>query len=167
METVVMTPEYLLEVAKNTIQVVDYCFLITRSESGEANARLVQHFKPEADMTIWVGTSRKSRKVREICNDSHVTVTFQDDKEYSYVTILGSASIEEDPNQKQRYWGDDYIAYFPGGWQSEDYILIEFVPSRIELMNITRNVPSESSGLHPAVLIKAEDAWILEASSLK
>jgi len=39
-----MTPEYLLEIARNTIEAVD-CFLIT-SESGQANARLVQHFKP-------------------------------------------------------------------------------------------------------------------------
>jgi len=40
-----MTPEYLLEIARN-LRAVDYCFLITLSESGQANARLVQHFKP-------------------------------------------------------------------------------------------------------------------------
>jgi len=48
METAVMTPEYLLKIAKDTIEAVEYCFLITRSELGQANARLVQHLKPEA-----------------------------------------------------------------------------------------------------------------------
>lgn len=162
MEKAIMTQEYLLEVARDTIEAVEYCFVITLSESGQANARLVQHFKPEADLTIWVGTSRKTRKVREICNHSHITVTFQDDKEYSYVTILGSASVEDDLNQRQRYWQDDYIAYFPGGSQGEDYVLIKFVPSRIELMNIVRNVPPESLGLRPAVLVKAGEAWVVE-----
>lgn len=164
MATAVMTPEYLLEIARDTIRAVEFCFLITHTESGQANARLVQHFKPEADLTIWIGTSRKTRKVREICKDSHVTVTFQDDREYSYVTILGSASVEEDLSQRQRYWQDDYIAYFPGGSQGDDYVLIKFVPSKIELMNIARNVPLESSGLRPAVLVKAGESWVLEDS---
>lgn len=164
MEKAVMTPEYLLAVARDTIKAVEYCFVITFSESGQANARLVQHFKPEADLTIWVGTSSKSRKVREICNKSYTTVTFQDDGEYSYVTLLGSASVEDDLNQRQKYWQDDYIAYFPAGPKGDDYVLIKFVPSRIELMNITRNIPPESSGLRPAVLVKAGDSWVLEGS---
>ncbi len=162
-----MTPEYLLAIARDTIEVVEYCFLITCSESGQANARLVQHFKPEADLTIWVGTSSKSRKVREICNKSHTTVTFQDDREYSYVTLLGSASVEDDLNQRQRYWHDDSIAYFPAGPKGDDYVLLKFVPSRIELMNTARNVPSESSGLRSAVLVKPGEFWVLEGNSLK
>jgi general stress protein 26 len=167
MEKAVMTPEYMLEIVRDTIKAVEYCFFITLSESRQANARLVQHFKPEADLVIWVGTSSKSRKVFEILNQSHTTLTFQDDREYSYVTLLGSASVETDLNQRQRYWHDDSIAYFPAGPGGDDYVLIKFVPSRIELMNFTRGVTPEPFGLRPAALVKAGECWVLEGSSSK
>lgn len=167
METAVMTPEYLLEVAKNTIEVVEYCFLTTLSESGQANARLVQHFKPNADMTIWIGTSPKTRKVHEISNDNRVTMTFQDDKEYTYVTLLGLASVETDLSERQRYWHEDSIAYFPEGPQGDDYVVIKFVPSRIELMNFARNIVPKPFGMLPAVLDKAGESWVIESNNLK
>ncbi len=129
---------------------------------GQANARLVQHLKPEADMTIWFGTSRKTRKVREICHDSHITVTFQDDREYAYVAALGSASVETDLNQRQRHWQDDWIEFFPAGPQGDDYVLIKFVPSRIELMNFARGVTPEP--FRPAALVRAGESWVLEDS---
>jgi len=123
-----MTPEYLLEIARNTIEAVDYCFLITLSESGQANARLVQHFKPRIDMTIWVGTSRRTRKVREICNNNRITVTFQDEREHAYVMLLGSASVETDLNHRQRHW-QMILLTFPAGI-SDDYVVIKFVPNQ-------------------------------------
>ena len=157
-----MSSENLLEVVKDTIEAVPYCFLITLGDSGQANARLVQHFKPEADLIIWVGTGSKSRKVHEICNENHVTLAFQNDEEYAYVTMLGSASVENAPNEKQRHWQEDFTAYFPNGSQSDDYILIKFIPSRIELMNFQCGVTPEPFGLRPAVLVKAEEDWGVE-----
>ena len=162
METTVMTPEYLLEVARETINAVKYCFLITISESGkQANARVVEHHKPEEDWTIWICTSSKSRKVREIRSESHITVTFQDDSEYAYVTMLGLASPEDDPKEKHRHWQDDLITYFPQGLTSEDYILIKFVPLRIEIMNFARKITPEPYGLKPAVLSRSGENWAI------
>ena len=157
-----MSLEYLLEVVKHTIEKVDYCFVITLNESGQANARLVQHFKPEVDLIVWIGTSLKSRKVSEIRNKSGITITFQDDKDCSYVTMLGSASVENTLNEKQRHWQEDFIAYFPKGPQNDDYVLIKFIPSKIELMNFQRGVTPEPFGLQPAVLVKAEENWVVE-----
>jgi len=162
METAIMTPEYLLHVARETINSVQYCFLVTISESGQqANARLVEHRKPEEDWTIWIATSSKSRKVREIRYQNHVTVTFQDDKEYAYVTILGSATVVDDLQHKQRYWQDELIIYFPEGSTGEDYVLIEFVPSRIEIMNFAREITPEPYGLRPAILVRSGEDWAI------
>ena len=136
--------------------------MITLSESGQANARLVQHFKPEVDLIVWIGTSLESRKVREIRNESCITITFQDDEEYCYVTMLGSASVENALNEKQKHWQEDFIAYFPKGPQNDDYVLIKFIPSRIELMNFHRGVTPEPFGLQPAVLVKSGKNWVVE-----
>ncbi|RUT14382.1 general stress protein [Chroococcidiopsis cubana SAG 39.79] len=165
METTLMTSKYLIEVVKDTIESVKYCFLITINESKQAHARLVEHFNFEADMTLWFVTNAKSRKVREILNKNSVTVTFQDDSEQAYVTALGIAIVETDSYEKQKRWQEDWIVYFPAGIQSNDYVLIKFVPSRIELMNFARHVASEPlSELQPAILTKVEKTWVLEES---
>jgi len=91
-----MTAELFLETAKSSMRTAEYCFLITLGERGEAHARLVQPFEPEADMTIWIGTWSKSRKVREIQKDSRVTLAFHDKEGTAYVTLQGSAEIESD-----------------------------------------------------------------------
>jgi len=165
MKIAAMTPKYLIEVVRDTIESVKYCFLITLTESEQANARLAEHLNLEEDMTLWFVTSAKSRKVREILNKSHVTVTFQDDSEEAYVTALGTAIVETDSYEKQKRWQEDWIVYFPAGLQSDDYVLLKFVPSRIELMNFARHVASEPlSELRPAILTKAEGNWVLEES---
>jgi general stress protein 26 len=163
METAVITPEYLLNIVRDTINSVQYCFLVTISESGkQANARLVEHHKPEPDWTIWICTSAKSRKIREIRRENHITITFQDDSQYAYVTMLGLASVEDDPQEKQRHWQDDLLAYFPDGSTGKDYILVKFVPSRMEIMNFAREVTPEPYGLKPAVLVRSGEDWIIE-----
>jgi len=73
-----MTSEYLLTIARDTIDMQRYCFLITLSESGQANARLVQHFKPEADNLVLHKFKNPAKCVMAI--KSHITVTFQDDR---------------------------------------------------------------------------------------
>ena len=164
----VMNPEYLIEVVRDTIKAVEYSFLITLSESGQANARLVQHLQLEESMALWFVTSASSRKVREIRNQSYVTVTFQDDREQAYVTVLGSASVETDSDEKQKRWREDWIVFFPAGPQSDYYVLLKFIPSRIEVMNFARHVASEPlSELRLAVLTKVGRTWRLEQSNLK
>ncbi|MGL4622243.1 pyridoxamine 5'-phosphate oxidase family protein [Chroococcidiopsis sp.] len=162
METVGMTPNYLIEVVRDTIKSVKYCFLITLNESEQANARLVEPLNLEEDMTLWFVTSAKSRKVREILNKSYVTVTFQDDSEQAYVTALGTASVENDFYEKQKRWQEDWTIYFPAGLQSDDYVLLKFVPSRIELMNFARHVASEPlPELRPTILSKVKGIWMI------
>jgi general stress protein 26 len=164
METAVITSDYLLEVARETINAVKYCFLITISESGkQANARLVEHHKPDADWTIWICTSSKSRKIKEIRRKNHITVTFQDDNEDAYITMLGLASVVDDSEEKQRHWQDDLIAYFPEGSTGKDYILVKFVPSRIEMMNFAREIIPQPYGLKAAVLTKVAEDWGIES----
>lgn len=60
-----MTGEDWLEAARATMEGAEYCFLITVSESGGANARLMQPFKPEEDLTVWFGQSAVAEGARD------------------------------------------------------------------------------------------------------
>jgi len=154
------TAELLLETAKYSIKAAEYCFLITLGEKGEPNARLVQPFEPEEDMTIWIGTWSRSRKVQEIQKDRRVTLAFHDKEGTAYVTLLGTAQIESDINKKRKYWREEWIGFIPQGPDGDDYLLVKFMPFRIELMSFSRGVLPQPYGLKPAVVVRSEDLWV-------
>ena len=156
-----ITAELILETAKSSMRSAEYCMLITLGEGGEANARLVQPFEPEPDMTIWVGTWSKSRKVREVRRDGRVTLAFYDKESTAYVTLLGLAQIENELNNKRKFWRDEWIGFIPQGPDGDDYVLVKFIPYRIELMSFGRGILPQPYGLKPAVVIRLEDSWVV------
>lgn len=158
-----MTPEHLLEVAADIMEAAEFCFLITLDESGRANARLMQPFGPEEDMAVWLGASPESRKVEEILEDDRVTLAYGHGSKAAYVTLIGTAQIQSDADNKQRYWRDSFREFWPAGPDDGSYIVIKFTPTRVELMDIERQVAPEPSGLRPAVVVWDEDQWQLEA----
>lgn len=42
------------------------------------------------------------------------------------------------------------------------YVLIQVVPSRLEVMSVARQVTPAPFGLCPAVLVRRGDAWVME-----
>jgi general stress protein 26 len=156
-----ITAELLLETAKSSIKAAEYCFLITVGEKGEPHARLVQPFEPEEDMTIWVGTWSRSRKVQEIQQDHRVTLAFHDKEGTAYVTLMGTAQIESDIKMKRKYWREEWIGFISQGPDGDDYLLVRFIPSRIELMSFSSGVLPQPYGLRPAVAVRSEDLWVV------
>jgi general stress protein 26 len=163
---VLITPEQLTEAAKATIEAAKYCFLITVDESAVPHARLMQPFTPEEDLTVWLGTSLQSRKVREIYHNSRVSLAFYDVKETAYITLSGCATLEKDLQKRKRYWREEWKFFFPAGPTEGDYGLIHFVPVRVELMNFARRLTPEPYGLQPAVMIRANGSWIVTESEV-
>lgn len=155
------TVEQVLEATQATLLAEDYCFLITLGESGKVNARLMQHYKPENDLIVWFGASPKSRKVQEIRANNHITVACVNTQESGYVTLVGSAQIEDSIDLRRKYWREEWMAFFPEGPMGNDYILIRFNPVRVEVMNFGRRITPEPYGLQPALVRRIGDKWVL------
>jgi general stress protein 26 len=157
-----LTAERMLSVARSTIEAAEICFLITLKEHQPAQARLMMPFGPEDDWTIWMGASPKSRKVRELYADARATLGYPLAQEGAYVTLLGTATIEDDRSLRKRYWRRRFIQYWPEGHDGDDYVLIKFVPSRIELMNFSQEVVPEPHGLQAAILLREGESWVID-----
>ena len=56
----------LLAAAREIIGMQKYCALITLDSVGHPHARTMNPFPPEEDMTVWIATNSRSRKVQEI-----------------------------------------------------------------------------------------------------
>jgi general stress protein 26 len=90
----------VLAIARNIMRTARYSFLITQGPQEHPNARLMEHFPPEADLTLWFGISPRSRKAAEIRANPQVTVAFQNEAENAYVVVKGSAEIIDDVAQR-------------------------------------------------------------------
>lgn len=153
---------HILEVARSTMLAAENCFLITLDALGHPQARLIEPFDPEPDMKVWMATNPKTRKVHELYRDSRATLAYYDHKGTGYVALIGQARLVNDPNERRRRWKEHWRLFYPEGAEGNDYILIEFTPSHIEIISFGFDVATEPLAFHPAILVYNGSTWLLE-----
>ncbi len=129
----VLNRDTLLLAAHEIISETTYCGLATIDSLGKPQIRTMNPFPVKDDFVIWFGTSRTSRKVREIKNNPDVCVYFANHlTAKGYVNISGVASVLDDREllikMKREYWNGIK------GWQ-DIFVLIKIIPVSIEVIN--------------------------------
>ena len=112
----------------------NFTFLAT-CDSGQPKVRPMAAMVGD-DMSVWVATSAKSRKVQQINNNARVSLAFveqpQGDKA---ATIIGEAEIVSDMDEKKKVWGlaaYDPSQFWPDGPETEDYCVLKIKIKQIE-----------------------------------
>ncbi len=152
--------DLMLRAARATIGQVQYCFAITVGQDGAANARIIEPFPLEDDWSVTFVTSRSSRKTAEIEQTGRLTLGYQHDPEGAYVTLVGRARIDPDPNAVHGVWRDSLNLWFPDGPNDPDAVVIRFETERVELWNFAQEIMPEPKGLRAAVLDRRGADWI-------
>lgn len=153
------TLAHSLATSRAMLKQAKYCFLITHGENGRCSTRLVQPIVDLEEMIIWIGTHPGLRKVAEIKNNADVTLAFENPREDSSLVLYGTAQLETSSTKRKRYWKYEWRLFFPGGPESDDYVVIRIEPSIIELMNFKKNIVQEPFGLRPVILERADGKW--------
>jgi general stress protein 26 len=85
------------------------------------------------DLTLIGATLKNSRKVEQIKKNAEVALSIWSGRNYSdpYVIIQGRAEIREDLETKKKFWDPKLEAYFKKP-ENPDYVVLRFVPTRIE-----------------------------------
>jgi general stress protein 26 len=131
----------LLAAAREIMGMQKYCALITIDSAGRPHARTMNPFPPEEDMTVWVATNSRSRKVKEIRNNPFVCLYYADHKEaHGYVAISGKAVLVDDMNEKLKRKRDYWDQAFPD-WKY--LILIKIIPEQLDVLNYARGGTNE------------------------
>jgi general stress protein 26 len=157
-----LTADHVVAVAKAILDSADFCFFITQGEAGGTSTRLMQHVKPDTDLTLWFGTSITSRKVREIRRTPQATVACLDPQRPAYAALSGTAAVDEHLEQWRRYWRDDWKTFWPEGFSARDYVLLRFACERIEVLSLTAGIAPPPYGLRAAVVVRQSGGWRLE-----
>lgn len=97
---------------------------------------------PEDDMTVWIATNSRSRKVREIKNNPRVCLYDADHNQPSgYVAITGKAILVDDMKEKLKRKRDYWDQSFPD-WKY--LILIKVIPQKLDILNYKRGMVNHS-----------------------
>jgi len=151
----------LLQIARDTIDSVPYCFAITVTQDGEANARLVMPRNLEADWSVDFATTKATRKFREIESSGRLTLAYENDHDRAYVCLVGQPQIIDDIELKRSRWAalTDAEREFahrwnPKGPEDPDLLYIRLLTNRIELWSSERRVMPEPVGYSAAVLTR-------------
>jgi general stress protein 26 len=122
-----------------------YCALVTIYSSGRANIRTMNPFPPEQDMTVWMATNSRSRKVKEIRNNSKVVLYYANHSQATgYVAITGRAELVDDMEEKMKRKRDYWPQAFPD-WKY--LVLIKVIPEKLEVIDYKHQ------------LVNAPDSW--------
>jgi len=138
-----------------------FCFLITLDPAGLPQARLMEPFPPEPDLTVWMGTNPKTRKVQAIRRDARVTLAYPSPNSDGYLTLTGHARLVEDPAAKSIRWKPSWKDFYENDAMGSDYVLIEFTAERIEVISVTYNLGMDPRAFEPAGIVRSGSSWEL------
>lgn len=96
--------------------------LVSSDRSGNMHARpmAVADLRPDAD--AYFATSIQSPKVGEIQNFPEVLISFQSATQFA--SIRGTATLVKDRELIDRLWSEAWRAWFPGGKDDANLVLI-------------------------------------------
>ena len=147
----VATPDRatLLAAARDVMQTARYCAFVTFGPDGRAQARAVDAFAPEDDLTVWVATKPATRKVAEVRKDPRVTLYYYEPKGPGYVTLLGDAQVVDDPAEKAKRWKEEWATFYSDRNRGADYVLLRVRPRRLEVVSYGKGLLGDPATWRP------------------
>ena len=136
-----------------------FCLVTTVGHDG-VSARVLQPFPPDPDLSVWFGTSASSRKVAELRTDARATVVYQDDRTAACVVLVGRMHVVESIAVRQHRFMPTWYAFWPKGPTSADFVVLHFVPDRLEVWDASRGITPEPFGLRSACLTQRDGVWV-------
>lgn len=142
----------IVSAAREIMEKARFCTLVTLDAEGQPQARVMDAFAPEADMTVWMATNAGTRKVGQIRADPRVTLVYFDPSGPGYVTLIARAEIRTDASEKAKHWKDEWAAFYADESRGEDFVLIRCRPIRLEVVSYAHRIASDPGAWRPAAV---------------
>ncbi len=142
----------VLKAARELMEKARFCALVTVGEDGHPQARTVDAFAPDDDMTVWIATNPVTRKVQQVAKDPRVTLYYYEPSGPGYVTLLGKAVVVRDPAEKAKRWKEDWAAFYKDKNRGDDYVLIRVTPFRLEIVSYGHGLLNDPASWRPIAI---------------
>jgi len=138
--------------ARAVMRQARYCTLVTIGDEGQPQARVMDPFLPDEDLTIWLATNVATRKVAQIRKDARVTLCYFDPASKDYVAVLGRAELVRDQAEKAKRWKEEWASFYKDKNRGDDYLLIRVKPWRVEIVSYAHGLAADPMSWRPVVL---------------
>jgi general stress protein 26 len=125
----------VLRAARETIAKPRYCWAVTPSADGGANARGMQRLATidDDEWTVWFLTRGTSRKATEVRRSGRMTVAFAYDAGGDNVALVGPAVLVTDRSLIHAHWQEGWNRFFAGGRDDPNAAFVRVEIGRIEI----------------------------------
>ncbi|MDT8915153.1 pyridoxamine 5'-phosphate oxidase family protein [Amycolatopsis sp. PS_44_ISF1] len=113
--------------------------ITSRSSDGKLMSRPMTTQQVDFDGTAWFFVSRKADLVAEVARDSRVNIGYAGSG--SWLSLSGTASVVDDENRKKDLWNEFVEAWFPGGPEDQDVVLLKVDADSAEFWNTPGGKP--------------------------
>jgi general stress protein 26 len=86
--------------------------LVTIDERGLPNSRPMATQGDDFSGTLWFFTDRNSPKVRDVANNPSVNVVFMKSADESYLSLVGTAEVDNDRDRMRALWSPWMKSWF-------------------------------------------------------
>lgn len=104
--------------------------MVTHLPKGQNHVRPMQIADTTKDGAVRFATSVQSPKVDEISKNHDVTLVFQNAT--SFMSLHGTAKIEQDKNLVHELWSEAWRVWFPKGKDDPEICIITVMPQEAE-----------------------------------
>ena len=108
------------------------CMLVDL-DGGRLRARPMAPVAKPEDGAIWFVTDVTSSKDDEIERNPQVCLAFADDGDHFYLSVSGEAEVLRDTAKLKEIWSSAMEAYFPGGPEDPNAVLLKVTPVQAEM----------------------------------
>jgi general stress protein 26 len=120
--------------------------------SGALHSRPMAMMDVEFDGDLWFFTGKTSPKVEEIKADSRVNVAFSEPSSQNYVSLSGTGHLVVDQALNEKYWKEEFKAWFPKGLEDPELALLKIEVDGAEYWDAPSSVVAHVTGFVKATL---------------
>ncbi|MFK4730868.1 pyridoxamine 5'-phosphate oxidase family protein [Agromyces mediolanus] len=117
------------------VDAADVAMLTTTGEDGALHARPLAALQDRFDGTLRFLVEDPSPKVEEIGAHPRVNVAYSSKK--GYLSVAGTARVVDDAGAVDELWGPAAEAWFPGGREDPEIVVLEVLPESAEYWALT------------------------------
>jgi general stress protein 26 len=114
---------------------IDFAMLTTVRPDGTLHSCPMASPGADADGVIWFFAANNTEKVEAVRTSQRVNVAYVDHPGRRYVSISGYCDLVRDHVKAKELWTSAYQAWFPGGLDNSDLILLKVNVQQVDYWN--------------------------------
>lgn len=122
-----MTPAYRFDSTRDLVRRLrgmEVAMLTSSDSAGRLHARPMMTQQLDLDGDLWFFTGRDTDQADDIRARPQVNISSMLPREGRFISITGNAELVDDRAKAQQMWQPAYRAWFPGGVDDPDLVLL-------------------------------------------